>query len=276
MGIIRGGLLVVISVLLFISFLAGNLFLTMDKSLEYDNVKAEILPVVRDIADEEMDITNVIEDNMETMEDYCLNNSDYVFEESDYTFEVSCESVSKGSEAVVDEGTENLLEDIYYNDYDCGFISCFEEMEYPFFLVSEKFKNKFNNWFYVSLLISLALIVLVFILVESKSNFFIISGSLLIISALPFMKINWFLSSKDNIISNFLIVFFSNSYSIFLSGLILGIVLLILGVISKFFGIGFKIHEFFSKFKKSDGKGQGKKIVNTQVVPQKVNVVKNK
>ena len=53
MGVIRGGLLVIVSVLLFVSLLAGNLFLTMSWSLDYDNVKTELVSVVKELVEEE-------------------------------------------------------------------------------------------------------------------------------------------------------------------------------------------------------------------------------
>ncbi len=103
---------------------------------------------------------------------------------------------------------------------------------------------------------------LVFFLVEVKSNAFILSGSLLAISSLPLIKIEQFLSLIPFEFGEFLIVFFSEANTVFLISFITGLVVLIIGVVMKFFGIGFKIFEFFNKFK--DNKKQVVKKVFTQ------------
>ena len=50
MGFIRGGLGFFASILLLISFLVMNLFLNLDLSLAYDNVKPEISSAIKDLA----------------------------------------------------------------------------------------------------------------------------------------------------------------------------------------------------------------------------------
>lgn len=49
MGFVRGGLFVVVSVLLFVSFLVGGALLTMSKSLEYDVLEPEFSAVANDL-----------------------------------------------------------------------------------------------------------------------------------------------------------------------------------------------------------------------------------
>ena len=53
MGLIRGGLLFIVVVLLFLSFLVGNIFLTLNLSLDYNNVQPELTSVIRNIAENE-------------------------------------------------------------------------------------------------------------------------------------------------------------------------------------------------------------------------------
>ena len=223
-------------------------------SLDYDNVKSEISSVIQKSVAKDLNLTNGFNRNIEDMREYCLqnNNSDFVFKEKDITFVITCDSISKGNDAIIEEGIGNLVEESYYKNYECGFINCFEEMTYPFFLISQQTKDKAGKYFYLFTTISIILIALIFVLAEKRSNTFIIAGSLLILSALPFMKANWFFSNSEKIFLQFLTIFLSESFKVFVIGMVIGIILLIIGIILKFFNIGFKINELISKFKKSE------------------------
>ena len=48
MGISRGGLLVIVSVLFFIALLVGSTLLTFSLSLKYENVNSEITEIVNE------------------------------------------------------------------------------------------------------------------------------------------------------------------------------------------------------------------------------------
>ncbi len=117
MGFIRGGLVVIVSVLLFLSFLAGSLFLTMDLSLDYDTIRPELVSVVKDIYGYSADMNQAIEDRLPSMQTYCENNSEFVFSEQGYTFAIPCNIVMQGSEAVSEEGVNSLVKDVYYKEY---------------------------------------------------------------------------------------------------------------------------------------------------------------
>jgi len=266
MGLIRGGLLFVVTVLLFLSFLVGNVFLTLNLSLDYDNVQPELTPVIRELAESEIDLNSIVNEKFESMELYCQNNSnsevsDFVFNEYGYTFVIPCDIVFQGPVVVVDKGIENIVNEIYYKDYDCDFLDCFGRTEMPFFLISAKAKDYWQSKFYFSLLISFVLIGLMFFLVEQKFNLPVVVGILFIISSLPFMKLNWLLSFFSNsLYLQFFTVFFTKAYMVFLITFILGIVILALGIILKFFKFGFWISNLFDKFKKkSTGKSKEKR-----------------
>jgi len=184
MGFIRGGLLVIVSVLLFVVFLAGNVLWTLDKSLDYETIKPELVSVVKEAIEDKINVSEVVSEEFEKMEAYCLNNSEYVFsdDESGRVFELPCEVVAQGSDAVVDYAIEDFVEEIYHGQA--------EEAMFDF----AKLKDSVNSYFYIALAVALVLFVLVFFLVEAKSNSFIIAGSLLVISSLPFVKIEQFFS----------------------------------------------------------------------------------
>ncbi len=262
MGIVRGGLFVIASVLLFLLFLVGNVFLTLSLSLDYASVQPELVSVVESIAGDEINLEQEVEGRLGSMELYCQNNSEYVFnDESGQVFVIPCEVVSQGPDAVVDYSVNNFVEEIYYKDYDCDFLDCFAETEQPFFLISQKAKDYWNNKFYLSLFISLFLIALMFFLIEDKKNLPIVAGVLLLISALPFMKLNWVLSFfSDKSFLQFFTIFFAKAYTVFLISFSLGIILLGIGGVLKLFGIGFKISDFLDKLRKKKGVSKDKPV----------------
>ena len=257
MGIIRGGLLVVVSVLLFVVFLAGNVLWTLDKSLDYETIKPELVSAVKEAIGGEINVSEVVGDEFGLMEVYCLDNSEYVFSEGDYTFELPCEVVAQGPDVVVDYVIEDFVDKIYNGEV--------EQAKFNF----AKLKDSIHLYFYYAFMIAIALFVLVFFLAEAKSNAFIISGSLLSISALPFAKIDSFFSFVPFDFVEYFVVFFSKAYSVFLTSLIFGLIILGVGFVMKFFGVGFKLFGFFNKF---SNKGK----VKTVVVREKVVSGKNK
>jgi len=263
MGVIRGGLLVIVIISLFLVFLIGNIFLTLYFSLDYVNVKSELVSVVKDAVEEEISLIGGIEEEFGFMELTCQNNSNFVFSDdvSGYVFEIPCEIIFQGYDAVIDYQLNIFVEEVYYEDYDCGFLECIKETERPFFLVSEKAKDYWKNKLYFSLIISIILIVAMFFLIEQKYNLPIVVGSLLAVSALPFMKLNWVLSFLPaSSFLQFFTIFFTKAYTVFLISFIFGIIILIVGIILKFFQIGFKINDLFSKFSKKDKKVSSKEV----------------
>lgn len=273
MGVIRGGLLVIVSVLLFLGLLAGSIFLTLSWSLDYENVKTELVSVVKEIVEEEGGLETV-EQEFEFIESYCENESEYVFKERNYTFVIPCEVVGEGQEAVVDYSVSSLVEQIYYEEYECGFWDCFKEQ--PFFLVSAKAKDYWNSKFYLALIASIILIILSFFLVEKKTNLPFILGGLLILSALLFVKLDLLFSFFGEDFSKLFSVFFSQSYSVFLKVLILGVIFLVVGIVLKFFKIGFKISNLFSKKDKKVSEEDVKDIVKKEVGKSKSEKKKKK
>lgn len=273
MGFIRGGLLVIVCVLSFITIIVGNMFLMASLSLEYDNVNSELNEIVQEIEINGANITEVVEVNImimnescfpgelcdlinspnqtnTTMEKYCSEKDNYIVNYSEYLLNISCDSVAEGSDAVLDEAIDEIIEEIYEDDYNCsGIISCFKESDgKPFFILSEQTKDSLQSKFYWCLFIFIILVVLTFILVKTKTNALIILGSLMIIGSVPFIKmyeiVSW-IFRWDFI--EFVKIFFTESLAVFWVSFIIGFVLLALGILMKVFGLGFKIEGLVEK-----------------------------
>ncbi|GBE20191.1 MAG TPA: hypothetical protein ENG87_01320 [Candidatus Pacearchaeota archaeon] len=278
MGLIRGGLFVIVSVMFFLFLLVGNAALTLDMSLGYENVKLELGSVVESLAENQMNLTEVVDEDFEVMELYCQNNSansfEYIFNEQGFTFVIPCEVVFQGSGDVIDYGINSLIDEAYYQKYDCNFWDCMGNGKSPFFFVSKQAKDYWHGKFYFALITLIVLLVSMFFLIEDKINLPIIIGSLLVVSSLPFMKLEWIAGIFSNeFFSSFFSIFFSSAYTVFLIVISLGVAVLIVGTLLKFFNIGFKISNLFKKDEKS--KTVSKKEVK-QIVQEEVSKGKNK
>ena len=228
-----------------------NVFWTLGNSLEFNNIKTELIPVVMNFADNSVNISQVINTTYPLMQTYCENNSEFVLGEGEMTFTISCDSVDLGKEAVINSLINSSINSIYYKEYDCGFFDCFKKYgENPFFLVSKHTYDYFNSKFYLIAFISIVLLGLMFLLTENRSNTFIISGALVILSGLPFVKLSVVLgifAQKEYL--QFFTFMFTQAFYIFVKTLVLGIVLVIVGVFWKILNFGFVIKGFFDKFR---------------------------
>ncbi len=273
MGFVRSSFFVIASVLLFFSFLALNTFWILDSSLEYDNVHPALVSAANDFIKEELNLIDKIGDNFMFMKLYCQNNSDFVFSdpETGFVFEISCDSINKGVEEVINEGISDFVDKVYYKDYECSFLNCFKEADVPFFLVSEKAKNYWHKNSYFALIISVFLILLMFFLIEKKTSLPFVVGGLMMLSALPFVKLNSFLSYSSNKAAIvFFKIFFSESGRISLKTLFIGLGAIAFGIFLKFFVIGFKISDIFSRLSKNSGENPVSKEEVKDLVKEEV------
>lgn len=220
MGFLKGAANVILSVLLFLSLLAGGVCLTLGMSLKYENVQPLAINISSSVISQDISLNDSVIES--------INNS-------------------------------------YYKDYNCTFIKCIEEGEITS-LISEKARNYWISKFYMFLVISIAFIVLLFLLTDTISSWLFLVGSLLVIDSLIISKINIFggwiakilLTSieeifsgdtSQTIISQIVNLFFVESRTVFYLMLGIGIALLVLGFIFYLFKIGFKINSFIEKIK---------------------------
>lgn len=262
MGLIRGALLVFVCVLLFVSFFLMGTFATLNLSLEYDTAKSQVTPLMKDLVEDKVDST-LVEDYEDILRNYCNVNSEYVFkdQETGHTFVIHCDTIGQGPDAIIEEEINSLFDDNYYKEYECDFWKCFKELDTPLFLVSQHAKDHWRSNYYTFLLVSLVLAGLVFLLVNKKLNFPILAGILLGISFIPvsildsigkailnviFSSAKRAINGLDSIdISSFVVVFFSRADDVFLTGFIIGLILVAIGIFFKLLKVGFKIGNLF-------------------------------
>ncbi len=260
MGFIKGSLLSLAVLLLFFSLLLGNLFITLNLSLSNQTLKESISSnfdeIVRSFGGESAAVKDAIRERLDEMKAYCDegNKTEFVFSQGGYRIEVPCSAVSEGEDAVVKEGISNVIDGIYYAEYSCSSpLRCISE-EKPLFFFSQQAKDYFGGKTYYLIAISALLIAVMFFLVESKENLLIITGTLAIISSLPFMAMEKIFSIFDYSYLKIIPIILSKSYSVFIVVVSVGIILLALGLVFKFFNLGKFVMEKL-------GKKQGKKKV---------------
>jgi|TARA_Y100000310_G_C20516648_1_gene731516 hypothetical protein len=231
MGMLRGGFLILGMILLLVAVLAANSFLALSMSLDYDNVQEEMNVIVREIVVEQMDVKESIVSRLPFMQLSCETNSEFVYndDQSGYVFVFPCDVISEGVDSMITYGVGFIVEEVYYEDYDCGFFDCFAKLESPFFLVSQHAKDYWNGKFYLSLVVALILIALMYFLIEQKANLAIIAGGVFVVASLPFLKVGWFASLFLGEWQVFEFLFIKAS-SVFWISFIFGIVLVGVGI----------------------------------------------
>ncbi len=248
MGFFRAGLVLIVGIFLFFSFLAATSFFILGSSLKYENVHEGLYSVIKDISEGtngviseevtgEFNLTDAAKDAFATAKNYCKrqNATYYNFSYERYAASIPCEKVvnTTSPETFVNETYNDVIYDIYYKDYDCGFWNCFSKTSFPFFLVSKKAVDYWMEKFYLVLIVCLFLIGLIFLLVEQKANAPIIIGALLVISAVPLLKLNDFLYAIAGNFSVLINLFLSSTRGVFLFSLIFGILLVATGIALK-------------------------------------------
>ncbi len=222
MGILRGGLLVIFSVLFLFSLIVQGFFLTVYLSLDYNSVKPELSLVVSDLIKEEKNAYEFLE----------------------------------GKEELIENKISEEVGNKYYKEYDCGFWDCIQKTKDPFSLISKNAQDYWKNKFLSFLIVCLVLAVVVFLLVEHKSNFFILSSFIFGLASLCFLKLDGvadlilkpFFSIGEKLgdlpFSSFLelfSVFLAKSSAVFYLFFVIGISFLVIWIIIEVFKAGFEI-----------------------------------
>jgi hypothetical protein len=248
MGFFRSGLLFVLGILLLVSLIGLNSLFIVSSSLEYENVEEALIEFVNGGALEdtvgsmgfesniglEINLDEVEDEIFNLAKEYCANNEDYVFSEEGYTIEIPCEVVSEGKDSFINNAIENIVYEIYYDDYDCGFWDCLSEEGKGLVLISEKAKDYWKGKLYWAFLISLILAILIFLVVEQKQNFPIVLGLVVLISALPFMKADSFISFFAGDFSGLLLSFIENIRNVFWFSVVIGLFFIATGIVWRF------------------------------------------
>jgi len=264
MGMIRGALLTFVAVLLFVSLFSMNTTWTIAKSLKYDNIKPELITVINDVIRSQTTVASSIDSNLKNMQLICQNNTEIVQKFEDEVYTIPCDVVGQGSEAVITYVVSDLVEQNYYKEYDCNFWEC--SYDPPYHLVSAKAQSYWSGWFYMALLVSILLAVGAFFLIENKRGLPFMLGGLVILSALPFVRVSWLLSLLGTWeFLRFFTVFFSKAYAVFITMFVLGLVLIGIGIVLKFMAFGNFLSKLFGGKSKS-----GKVAVDKEKLKQEI------
>ncbi len=262
MGFLRGAGLVIVGTIFFIGLIFAGLLYTFQNSLEYENLKVEVGNVLLDNVAGDQQLVRGVDSAIPYLQNYCKTHSSYPFNSdlSDLKIDVSCGSIRAGKQAIIDEIVNESLSQIYYQQYNCQFIDCLNQ-DKPLYLVSEEFKGYLISKFYFVLIALLILSGLMFLLVEHKANYFLISGALIIIAGLPFLVLKSIFFFMEDYLYGISNVFLATSHSTFIGFLIIGIIFLIVGIVWKLFIVGFKVSNFFSRHKDVEDEKDGGKDV---------------
>ena len=247
MGILRGGLVTIVTILLFVSLIFAGACLTFSLSLDYNTLKPEMHNVVSEIVLQEGNLNETIDNNLMNMQVTCNVNNSVTMEMNNDIIEIPCNVVDQGSGAVINQIIDGLVEKNYYKEYNCTFWDCFNQ-ENPFFIFSEHSHDYWNSKFYFGLIVSLILGAALFFFVEKRSNYPFLLGSLFIIISFLFLLagklvplvLGW---EYSNVIG----VLFTQAYLVFLIFIIIGVILLFLGVVLKFLSFGRFIGKLFHR-----------------------------
>lgn len=254
MGIIRGGLVVILSILLLCSLLMMSALWTISSALEYTNIRANLGSSIKDVAFNQMNLSKTIDTNYPLAVASCQNKTEIFFtdEKKLYDFKIPCGAVNQGKEKMIDSAVAFLVNDTYYAEYNCDYWNCLAETGSPAVFLSEKSHNYWQGKFWLAVFVCLILFAILFFAVENKSNAFVLGGILAIISALPFMKISAFVSwfSKETILIKVLSALLLTSFGVFVIIALIGALLILVGILMKSFSFGMEIEEFFEKFGK--------------------------
>ena len=234
----------------------------MSLSLQPEVVQPKLEETLKDIDARGFSIRQIIENNYDIMLNDCVNETVYSFSDDEFGvgIEIPCSVVAQGVEPVLDYSVNAYVEEQYSKEIDCNFFDCFGKTKSPMFLMSKKAQNYWQAKFYLFLVISLILFGGVMFFTSNKNNSFIVLGVLMIVSAIPLLKIEVFLSPIFNFILGFInlsndvsfnlipqisSIFFSKASTVFWIVFITGIVFLVLGFTFRLLSFSFKMSRVF-------------------------------
>ncbi|MEK6833742.1 MAG: hypothetical protein AABY32_06895, partial [Nanoarchaeota archaeon] len=277
MGILRGTAITLFSFILLLSLFLMNFSLILSWSLEHDTLQSALKDSASDFLKDSLDAENVLEEEANTlMQSYCLINSEYKFTYENYNFTIPCSVIEKGTASIIDYGMVQLIDTIYYAEYNCEFWGCIKETSNLFVLFSEKAMDYWRDKFLLLVLVSFVLFVLIFLISKNKPVTVFITGILLVLSSLPFRKLNWVLTFIPDKFSGIFSVFFTKSHNVFIIILIMGFIFIGIGLAFRFFGWSMNFMDWFSKGSDKEGisKSEVREIVDEEI--SKKNLVKPK
>ncbi|HPD81857.1 MAG TPA: hypothetical protein PK357_02035 [Candidatus Pacearchaeota archaeon] len=239
MGFFRGAGLTILSIILFFVLLIGGLFATLSLSLKYENVYPKIYSLADKFAETQIGEEQFKEAILLNGQNYCMENEEFVQDIGGYVIVFPCSVIQEGYESSLDYGINYIIKDLYYKQYSCFFLDCFDDSQIPLFLISE-YSQKFWTTLCIKFLIfSIVLFGLIFLLVKKKPSSLIVLGSLMVPISLLILLLKkageFFalssLTGEEEIMSLIGGIFFSETSTVFLRMLVVGGVLILVGII---------------------------------------------
>ena len=273
MSFLKGAVIFLVSLVLFITLFFANVFLNLTWSLEHDTLKPNLIQFTNKFIDK-VGIGDGINTSLSSMELYCMTHTNYIFMQEDIGVEVPCSIIDTGAENSISYVIEYIIDKVYYDEYNCEFWNCVKTSKIPFVLISEKAKFYWYDKFKLMIYIAFFAFALSFILLKKKSNAFINAGILTLAAAILFKQFDWVLKIfPDNSLFEFLDIFLAKSLNILIIMCIIGTLLLIIGILFRFFNIGTRISNIFRR------RGEKKEISDESIkemVNKELNEIKDK
>ena len=255
MSIIRGAALFLLSSILVISLLIGNIALTMYISVGSENFKEKIVDDIASVLKNQTTADESIKEALPGLEEQCAGKNEITINYGDFNSTVQCDKIDESADLLIKESIRNALDKESSTEKCDSPINCFSKYKSLFF--SETAKDYWKKMFISSLFASFALIVGMFFFAENKIDLPVSVGLLIAFSSLPFMAINFMLPYFGSSILKPVATILSGSYTVFIIMFSTGAVLVALGFGLKFIKIGEYLSKKFDfKFgsKKSDKK----------------------
>ena len=71
---------------------------------------------------------------------------------------ISCEVILQGTVVVLEYSINSLMDEAYYQEYDCTFWDCMGKGKSPFFFISKQAKDYWHGKFYFALITLIVLL----------------------------------------------------------------------------------------------------------------------
>lgn len=256
MGFLRGTVITFFSIVLFIFLFFMSLTAVLSSSLNYNTLQPALKSYAGDMLQSFVDSENIFSvENRVYMKNYCSIQSEYKFTYENYSFVIPCGVIENGTNSIISYGADNFVNQIYYAEYNCEFWQCVKASSIPLVLISEKAREYWHGKFLLLLGLSIVIFALIFFISKNRPTTFIVTGILLIVSALPFRKLHWILTFIPEKFSGIFSAFFTKAHSVF-------VIILIIGIVFIFWGILCKIFEWKMEFGEEDSEEDEKNISN--------------
>ena len=256
MGMIRGSVLFLLSSLLVVSLLVGNIALTLYISVGSENFKDNIIDDITNVLKNQTTADESIREALPGLEEKCAGKSEVTINYGEFNATIQCDNLEESADLAIKQSITSIIDGETSSENCNSPLSCFSKYKGLFF--SDTAKDYWKNFFTFSLLISLALIAGMFFFIENKIDLPVSAGFLIAFSSLPFIAISFMLPYFEKSILKPISTILSGSYTVFIIMFSAGAMLVLLG-----FGLKFiKIGEYISKKfdfkvkKKSDKRGE--------------------